>query len=106
MRTLVKLFSYIRISRAWAIRRVRDEFKAGAALQDAQKIQQQFNWANENLNIIKRQVILCYTDYTLHVGQRLIFFRTPYFSGKMHATFVVTNVQTADLIHLYFTRTL
>jgi len=44
--------------RAWAIRRVRDEFKAGAALQDAQKIQQQFNWANENLNIIKRQTTI------------------------------------------------
>lgn len=46
----------IRNSREFFIRRTRETFKDNKGLTDAKAIQQQFDAARENLNIIKRQV--------------------------------------------------
>ncbi|KAF9823145.1 hypothetical protein SFRURICE_016038 [Spodoptera frugiperda] len=44
--------------RSYALRRIRDGFKENKALTDLKQINQQYDFATENLNIIKRQVIV------------------------------------------------
>jgi len=44
--------------RAYAVRRVRDGFKAGSALDDPGKIKSSFELAKTNLELIKRQVMI------------------------------------------------
>jgi len=42
--------------RAYAVRRVRDGFKANLVLEDAAKVQKSFDLAKTNLELIKRQI--------------------------------------------------
>ncbi|CAH0698115.1 unnamed protein product [Spodoptera exigua] len=44
--------------RSYALRRIRDGFKENKALTDLKQIKQQYEFATENLSIIKRQVIV------------------------------------------------
>ncbi|KAF9416552.1 hypothetical protein HW555_006127 [Spodoptera exigua] len=44
--------------RSYALRRIRDGFKENKALTDLKQIKQQYEFATENLSIIKRQVII------------------------------------------------
>ncbi|CAH0716790.1 unnamed protein product, partial [Brenthis ino] len=44
--------------RAYAIRRVRDAFKESKSLSDPKLIKKEFDFGKENLEIIKRQVVI------------------------------------------------
>ncbi|XP_055294765.1 LYR motif-containing protein 4 [Sitodiplosis mosellana] len=44
--------------RNYALRRIRDAFKDNKSLSQAQEVQKQYQFANENLDIIKRQTII------------------------------------------------
>lgn len=44
--------------RNYALRRIRDAFKENKTLTQAEEVQKQYRFANENLDIIKRQVSL------------------------------------------------
>ncbi|XP_022817325.1 protein bcn92 [Spodoptera litura] len=44
--------------RSYALRRIRDGFKENKAVTDLKQINQQFEFATENLSVIKRQVIV------------------------------------------------
>lgn len=61
------------IFRNYALRRIKDAFKENKALGQADQVQQQFRFANENLDIIKRQVSLCHIEIVV-VDQRFIGF--------------------------------
>lgn len=67
------LFVWMFIFRNYALRRIKDAFKENKALGQADQVQQQFRFANENLDIIKRQVSLCHIEIVV-VDQRFIGF--------------------------------
>jgi hypothetical protein len=50
------LHMYVCIFRLYALRRIRDSFRAGKTLADSTKIMEAVQKAEENLEIIKRQV--------------------------------------------------
>jgi hypothetical protein len=52
----VYILYYVCIFRQYALRRIRDSFKGGKSLADSTKIMEAVRKAEENLEIIKRQV--------------------------------------------------
>lgn len=82
----MNVFSLL-ISRNYALRRIKDAFKENKGLSQADQVQKQFQFANENLDIIKRQVSVYHieidvvTNYLLHLSSF-----TQVIIGKLYST--------------------